>query len=129
MHKLRLQRNILFLGFCVSLLSNLILSFAISTQDQKTIIIPSIAAEYEISNNYVSDNYLKNFTIEINNLVFSLNNENIENISSSLFKLVAPEAAEKFKALEAAGVNTVKSPADIGKAMQEATGWSVKAVA
>lgn len=32
-------------------------------------------------------------------------------------------AAEKFKALQAAGVNTVKSPADIGKAMAEATGW------
>ncbi len=32
-------------------------------------------------------------------------------------------AAEKFKALEAAGVHTVKSPAEIGQAVAEATGW------
>lgn len=32
-------------------------------------------------------------------------------------------AAEKFAALEAAGVRTVKSPAEIGKALAEATGW------
>jgi len=33
-------------------------------------------------------------------------------------------AADKFEALEAAGVTTVKSLADIGKALKEATGWS-----
>lgn len=33
-------------------------------------------------------------------------------------------AADKFKALEAAGVHTVKSPADIGIAVAEATGWA-----
>lgn len=33
-------------------------------------------------------------------------------------------AAEKFKALEAAGVHTVKSPAEIGKAVGEAAGWA-----
>lgn len=32
-------------------------------------------------------------------------------------------AAEKFAALEAAGVRTVKSPADMGKALGELTGW------
>ena len=32
-------------------------------------------------------------------------------------------AAEKYAALEKAGVNTVKSPADIGKGIAEATGW------
>lgn len=32
-------------------------------------------------------------------------------------------AAEKFAALEKAGVHTVKSPADIGKGVKEATGW------
>ncbi len=32
-------------------------------------------------------------------------------------------AAEKFKALEAAGVFTVKSPAEIGKRVAEVTGW------
>lgn len=32
-------------------------------------------------------------------------------------------AAEKFAALEAAGVTTVQSPADIGKAVGDATGW------
>jgi len=32
-------------------------------------------------------------------------------------------AAEKFAALEAAGVHTVRSPADIGKGVAEATGW------
>jgi len=34
-------------------------------------------------------------------------------------------AAEKFAALEAAGVRTVKSPADMGKALAEVTGWKV----
>lgn len=33
-------------------------------------------------------------------------------------------AAEKFKALERAGVHTVKSPAEIGKAIAEVTGWT-----
>ncbi|MCH9643589.1 MAG: succinate--CoA ligase subunit alpha [Gammaproteobacteria bacterium] len=33
-------------------------------------------------------------------------------------------AADKFKALEAAGVFTVKSPAEIGRGVAEATGWS-----
>jgi succinyl-CoA synthetase alpha subunit len=33
-------------------------------------------------------------------------------------------AAEKFKALEAAGVKTVKSPADLGDAIAEVTGWN-----
>lgn len=33
-------------------------------------------------------------------------------------------AAEKFACLEAAGVHTVRNPADIGKAVKEATGWS-----
>ena len=32
-------------------------------------------------------------------------------------------AQDKFKALEAAGVHTVKSPADIGKGIAEITGW------
>lgn len=32
-------------------------------------------------------------------------------------------AAEKFKALEAAGVHTVKSPAEIGQAVAKITGW------
>jgi len=32
-------------------------------------------------------------------------------------------AADKFAALETAGVFTVKSPAEIGKAVAEATGW------
>ena len=32
-------------------------------------------------------------------------------------------AADKFAALEAAGVHTVKSPADIGKGVAQATGW------
>ena len=32
-------------------------------------------------------------------------------------------AAEKYAALEKAGVHTVKSPADIGKGVAEATGW------
>ncbi len=32
-------------------------------------------------------------------------------------------AAEKFKALEAAGVKTVKSPAMIGQGLLEITGW------
>lgn len=32
-------------------------------------------------------------------------------------------AAEKFAALEAAGVYTVRSPADLGKGIQAATGW------
>ena len=32
-------------------------------------------------------------------------------------------AEDKFKALEAAGVYTVKSPADIGKGIAEITGW------
>lgn len=33
-------------------------------------------------------------------------------------------AAEKFKALEAAGVATTKNPAEIGKTLAELTGWS-----
>ena len=32
-------------------------------------------------------------------------------------------AAEKFAALEAAGVRTVRSPADLGDAVAEVTGW------
>ncbi|MDH5765353.1 MAG: succinate--CoA ligase subunit alpha [Gammaproteobacteria bacterium] len=32
-------------------------------------------------------------------------------------------AEEKFKALESAGVHTVRSPADLGKGVAEATGW------
>lgn len=32
-------------------------------------------------------------------------------------------AADKFKALEAAGVKTVKSPAEIGQGIKEVTGW------
>ncbi len=34
-------------------------------------------------------------------------------------------AADKFAALQAAGVHTVDSPADIGKGVAEATGWEV----
>ncbi len=32
-------------------------------------------------------------------------------------------AAEKFAALEAAGVRTVRNPAEMGKALAELTGW------
>jgi succinyl-CoA synthetase alpha subunit len=32
-------------------------------------------------------------------------------------------ADDKFKALENAGVHTVKSPAEIGKGIAEVTGW------
>ena len=35
-------------------------------------------------------------------------------------------AAEKFAALQDAGVTTVRSLAEIGKALAEATGWSMK---
>lgn len=36
-------------------------------------------------------------------------------------------AAEKFAALEAAGVKTVRSPADLGMAVAEVTGWAPRA--
>jgi len=32
-------------------------------------------------------------------------------------------AADKFAALEKAGVHTVQSPAELGKGVQQATGW------
>ena len=32
-------------------------------------------------------------------------------------------AEEKFAALEKAGVHTVRSPAELGKGVQQATGW------
>jgi len=32
-------------------------------------------------------------------------------------------AAEKFAALEKAGVLTIRSPAELGKGVQQATGW------
>ncbi|MFJ7111020.1 hypothetical protein ACIQU2_26085, partial [Pseudomonas sp. NPDC098740] len=35
-------------------------------------------------------------------------------------------ADEKFAALEDAGVKTVRSLADIGKALSELTGWAIK---
>lgn len=35
-------------------------------------------------------------------------------------------AAEKFKVLESAGVLTIKSPAEIGKGIAEATGWATR---
>ncbi|MFJ3158495.1 succinate--CoA ligase subunit alpha, partial [Pseudomonas protegens] len=35
-------------------------------------------------------------------------------------------ADEKFAALQDAGVKTVRSLADIGKALAELTGWAVK---
>lgn len=37
-------------------------------------------------------------------------------------------AAEKFKALKAAGVHTVQSPADIGRGVAELTGWQCSAL-
>ncbi len=38
----------------------------------------------------------------------------------------ATEMQEKFAALQDAGVKTVRSLADIGKALAELTGWEVK---
>ena len=95
---LRLQRNIL-LGIVSGLfISNSMLAIKLYHQQTMVILVPTIENELKVSNDFVSDEYLKLRAEQITNLLFSIRGENSTYVTKELLKQVDSSNFAKFRA-------------------------------
>lgn len=102
--KVRLQRNLL-IGVATLLCSaNLILAIALHNQEKMVVLVPTLDRELSISNQFVSDEYLKLRAEQVLYLLFSMRTENVGYVTQQLLKHVSPLNEQDFKSqIEALG--------------------------
>lgn len=96
-NKLRLQRNILILGFTTMMISNVMLAVKLNTQDRTVVLVPTLDKELIIGTSFISDEYLKLRAEQIIHLLFSLRKENIEYTKQNLLKQIDNQNYDDFK--------------------------------
>lgn len=94
---IRMQRNMLLIFSSCLIVSNIALSIRVNTIETKTILVPTIEQELVVSNNFVSEEYLRLRADQVINLLFELRKENQDFITEQLLKNCTSEVRADFK--------------------------------
>ena len=90
-NKIRIQRNLLVIGFIILLVSNLILAIALYNKDTNTILVPAYEHNLQISTKSASSDYLKLRGQEVHFLIFGMNKENHQRIKELILSNIDHE--------------------------------------
>lgn len=94
---LRLKGN-LILGLVVIIVaSNLLLAIKLHNTQQTIILVPTIDRQLKVGSNFVSKDYLKLRAEQIVYLLFSMKNENLNQVMQELLKQVDNSSHKEFK--------------------------------
>lgn len=94
---LRLERNLILGLVTVTLATNTLLAFRLYNKEQTVILVPTIDRQLKVGSNFVSKDYLKLRAEQIIYLLFSMKNENLEQVTHELLKQVDNSSHKEFK--------------------------------
>jgi type IV conjugative transfer system protein TraE len=94
---LRLKRNLTLALVVIITASNILLAIKLYTAQQVIILVPTIDRQLKVGSNFVSKDYLKLRAEQIVYLLFSMKNENLDQVMPDLLKQVDNSSHKEFK--------------------------------